>query len=153
MYYPCSENKGADQLSGYRAADLRLCFGICKKQVFSCCGSIKIDLIIIVFLRDQTESSQPQSDSQGSQSSTHSQETLSQSLIENLSLGFPTRFDTNWAVQPQKVAGGLKFWILEVEGLYYLCSKNKGADQLHDYRAADLCLCFTHMQKTGFLMA
>ena len=26
MYYPSSENKGADQLRGYREADLRLCF-------------------------------------------------------------------------------------------------------------------------------
>ena len=26
LYYPCSENKGADQLRGYREADLRLCF-------------------------------------------------------------------------------------------------------------------------------
>ena len=26
MYYPCSENKGADQLRVYRGADLRLCF-------------------------------------------------------------------------------------------------------------------------------
>ena len=34
MYYPCSENKGADQLCGYHEADLRLCFGICKKQFF-----------------------------------------------------------------------------------------------------------------------
>ena len=39
MYYPCSENKGADQLRGYREADLRLCFRICKKPVFSCRGS------------------------------------------------------------------------------------------------------------------
>ena len=31
----CSENIGADQLRGYREADLRLCFRICKKQVFS----------------------------------------------------------------------------------------------------------------------
>ena len=30
LYYPCSENKGADQLRGYREADLRLCFRICK---------------------------------------------------------------------------------------------------------------------------
>ena len=30
MYYPFSENKGADQLRGYREADLRLCFRICK---------------------------------------------------------------------------------------------------------------------------
>ena len=34
MYYPRSENKGADQLRGYREADLRLCFCICKKPVF-----------------------------------------------------------------------------------------------------------------------
>ena len=31
MFYLCSENKGADQLRGYREADLRLCFRICKK--------------------------------------------------------------------------------------------------------------------------
>ena len=35
MYYPCNENKGADQLRGYREADLRPCFRICKKPVFS----------------------------------------------------------------------------------------------------------------------
>ena len=35
LYYLCSENKGADQLCGYREADLRLCFSICKKPVFS----------------------------------------------------------------------------------------------------------------------
>ena len=34
MYYPCSENKDADQLRGYREADLRLCFRICKKSGF-----------------------------------------------------------------------------------------------------------------------
>ena len=34
-----SENKGADQLRGYREADLRLCFGICEKPVFSRRGS------------------------------------------------------------------------------------------------------------------
>ena len=38
MYYPCSENKGADQLRGYREADLRLCFRIGKNPVFSQCG-------------------------------------------------------------------------------------------------------------------
>ena len=31
----CSENKGADQLHGYREADLRLCFRICQTLVFS----------------------------------------------------------------------------------------------------------------------
>ena len=35
LYYPCSENKGADQLCGHREADLRLCFRICKRRVFS----------------------------------------------------------------------------------------------------------------------
>ena len=39
MYYPYSENKGADQLRGYRKADLRLCFRMCKKPVFSRRGS------------------------------------------------------------------------------------------------------------------
>ena len=38
---------------------------------------------------------------------------------------FPTRFDTNQAVQLQKIA----FQIKEVEGLEYLCSKNIGAYQ------------------------
>ena len=35
LYYPCSENKGVDQLCGYREADLRLTFRLCKKLVFS----------------------------------------------------------------------------------------------------------------------
>ena len=39
LYYLCSENKGADQLRGYREADLRLCFRIRKKPVFSRRGS------------------------------------------------------------------------------------------------------------------
>ena len=34
MYYPYSENKGADQLRSYCAADLRLCFRICKNAGF-----------------------------------------------------------------------------------------------------------------------
>ena len=39
LYYPCSENKGADQLRGYREADLRLCFPICRLLVFFISGS------------------------------------------------------------------------------------------------------------------
>ena len=35
LSFPCSENKGADQLRGYREADLHLCFRLCKKPVFS----------------------------------------------------------------------------------------------------------------------
>ena len=46
------------------------------------------------------------------------------------------------------MARGLNLPILEEEGLYYLCNKNKGADQLCSHRAADLCLF--HMQKVGF---
>ena len=34
LCYPCSENKGADQLRGYREADLRLCFRLCRLLVF-----------------------------------------------------------------------------------------------------------------------
>ena len=30
LYYPCSENKGADQLCSYCEANLRPCFRICK---------------------------------------------------------------------------------------------------------------------------
>ena len=35
LYYPYSENKGAEHLCGYRTTDLRLCFRMCKKLVFS----------------------------------------------------------------------------------------------------------------------
>ena len=55
---------------------------------------------------------------------------------------FPTWSDTNQAVQLQKIARGLKFRIKKVEGLFYLCSENKGADQLRSYSEADLRLCF-----------
>ena len=55
---------------------------------------------------------------------------------------FPTRSDTNQAVQLQKMARGLKFRIQKVKGLQCLCSENKGADQLRGYREAGLRLCF-----------
>ena len=42
MYYPCSENKGADQLRSYCEADLRLCFRLCRSLVFLCGSSIII---------------------------------------------------------------------------------------------------------------
>ena len=51
------------------------------------------------------------------------------------------------------MARGLKFWIKEVEGLYYLYSINKDADQLHGYHATDLySLLVLHMKKAGFFM-
>ena len=39
LNYPSSENKGADQLRGYREADLRLCFHLCRLFVFPWGGS------------------------------------------------------------------------------------------------------------------
>ena len=40
LYYPCRENKGSDQLRGYRKADLGLCFHLCRLLVFPRGGSI-----------------------------------------------------------------------------------------------------------------
>ena len=34
QYYPCSENKGADQLRSNCEADLSLCFHMCKMLCF-----------------------------------------------------------------------------------------------------------------------
>ena len=48
------------------------------------------------------------------------------------------------------MARGLKFWIREVEVLYYPSSENKGADQLFGYREADLPLCFHICKNVGF---
>ena len=64
---------------------------------------------------------------------------------------FPTRSDINQAVQLQKMDRGLKFQIEKVEGLYYLCSENKDADQLRGYREADLRLCFRICKTLVFL--
>ena len=38
LYYPCSENKGADQLRSYCEADLYLCLRLCRLFVFPCSG-------------------------------------------------------------------------------------------------------------------
>ena len=54
------------------------------------------------------------------------------------------------AIQPQKMARGLKFWIYIEEGSHYPCSENKGADQLRGYREADLRLCFRICKKPLF---
>ena len=50
-------------------------------------------------------------------------------MSENRSSGFPTRSDTHPAAQLLHEERDLKFQIKEVEGLYYPCSENKGADQ------------------------
>ena len=56
---------------------------------------------------------------------------------------FPTWSDTNQAVQLQKMARGLKFRIKKVEGLYYLCRENNGADQLRGYQVLFLASKFS----------
>ena len=71
-------------------------------------------------------------------------------LQANLSAGFPTRPDTNQPVHQTKRARDLKFLTLEGEGLYYLCSENKGADQLRGYCTADLRICFRICKKQVF---
>ena len=60
----CSDNKGAYQLHGYSAADLRLCFRICKKQVHMTRRSFSYSFFVCIFqaylvqfgyLNDETE--------------------------------------------------------------------------------------------------
>ena len=62
-------------------------------------------------------------------------------LVEKPTIWFPNGSDTNQAVQSQKQARSLKFWSYKVDELYYMCSKNKGADQLRSYCEAELRLC------------
>ena len=59
--------------------------------------------------------------------------------------------DTNLVVKPKEMARGLKFRIQEVERLFYLCSENKGTDQLQGYRTADLPHFFHICKKQVFL--
>ena len=81
LYYPSSENKGADQLRSYCEADLRLCFRLCRLLVFPCGGSA-------IFLKKFEPSHWK---------------------INNM--GFPTRFDTNRPVQLKKPARSFEFMI------------------------------------------
>ena len=67
-------------------------------------------------------------------------------------LGFLTRSKHKLAVQPQKMARGLKLWLQEVEGFalsiyIYIVHENKGADQVRGNRTADLHLLFSHIEK------
>ena len=78
---------------------------------------------------------------------------------ENLSLGCPTTYDTNRAVQPKKMARCLKFGIDEVEVLNSLCSKNKGADQLQvtaqlicDFEFANAKSPFSHAETKIYIV-
>ena len=45
LYYPCSENKGADQLRSYCEADLRLCFRLGRLLVFPCGSSYRSEAL------------------------------------------------------------------------------------------------------------
>ena len=56
---------------------------------------------------------------------------------------FLTWSDTNQAVQLQKMARGLKFRIKKIGGRYYICSENKGADQLlGNFAVTAKLICF-----------
>ena len=51
-------------------------------------------------------------------------------LLGKRTMWFPTRSDTNRAVQSQKMVRGWKFWIQKVEESYYPCRENKGVISL-----------------------
>ena len=53
MYYPCSENKDADQLHGYREADLRLCFRICRLLVLPVMNISSLVITVATILETQ----------------------------------------------------------------------------------------------------
>ena len=67
-----------------------------------------------------------------------------------MSSGLPTRSDANGAVQPQKMARGLKFRIEEVEGLYYLCCEKKDANQLRGTAQLICVFVFAYAKKQIF---
>ena len=50
-------------------------------------------------------------------------------LVRNPGFGVSHQVQHKLAIQPQKMARGLKFQIKEVDGLFYLCCE-KNADQL-----------------------
>ena len=54
MYFLCRENKGADQLRGYREADLRLCFRLCRLLVFPRGGSFIVTVIVMPTVEDNS---------------------------------------------------------------------------------------------------
>ena len=58
-----------------------------------------------------------------------------------MSSRFPTRSDTNRAVQPQKMARSLKL-LKKLDCTVYVVKQRAGADQLRCYRTVDLHLCF-----------
>ena len=115
VYNPNSESKCSDQHRGYREADLRLCFPICSKAVYSRRGSH-----LSLFVRKPVHGGSDQ-------------------VRQKLDCAPTAELLRCW-----------KFRIKEVEGSYYPCSENKGADQLRGYREAVLPLCFCICKKTIF---
>ena len=55
LYYPCRENKGADQLCSYCTADLRLFFRLCRLLVSHAAAQLKYTFKPIATLRVSTE--------------------------------------------------------------------------------------------------
>ena len=72
-----------------------------------------------------------------------------ESAREISTICLPNRPVINRSVQPHKQDRSLA---KVEEGLYYLCSEDKGADQLRIYCKADLRLLFSLMQIVGFPM-
>ena len=58
-------------------------------------------------------------------------------VMRNQSSGFPARYDMNQAVQPWKMARGLKFWVSEKRDCITYVAKTKVLISI-----ADLLLCF-----------
>ena len=48
LYYPCSENKGADQLCSYCEADQRLRFRLCRLLFFPCGCSFSFNVLSLI---------------------------------------------------------------------------------------------------------
>ena len=127
MHYLCSENKGADQLCGYRTADLRLCFSHMQKKNGFLMTRILMRKIIGHIMVSAIKSS--------------SVTLLICQTEPNHSLGFHTRYDMNRTEPPQKMARCLPFRLKEEKGCYL--AKTKGAEAIScAVTAADLGLCF-----------
>ena len=134
MYYPSSENKGADQLRGYREADLRLCFRLCRLMVFPWGGSyhsVFKDIHVGLLLKTQKKSSTEQSHQAFQRLQMHLNyvKQLAVQPVEtkqHLSLYLRKQqfeYHTNWPVHSKKQARNLKCPVLEEEELYYPYSK------------------------------
>ena len=103
------ENKDADQLRGNREADQRLCFCYTESTIPLLSKSEIYKLLAIFcgctawFVSDLVENPEDRF----SQNEAH----MLVAFRENLSSGFLIRSDSNWAIQPLKLARGLKLLI------------------------------------------